>query len=655
MISAEKRGRFLRWFLDAGGPDPGGFYEDEREAAAHHHVQPWWRVMCLTGVDYFSTLGYQPGIAALAAGALSPIATLVLVLITVFGALPMYRRVAAESPHGDGSLSMLERLLSYWPSKLLVLTLIGFVATGFIITITLSAADASAHLLENPFLKPTLGGHQLAVTLVLLVLLAAVFLKGFGEAIGIAVVLVVAYLGLSGVVIARGFAEVAQNPGLVDDWTSAISTQHPSPWGVIGASLLVFPALALGLSGFETGVVVMPLVKGDPGDTAARPLGRIRNARKLLATAALIMSVMLIGSSLVTTLLIPAEEFEAASGDRPAGEANGRALAYLAHLLLGEGFGTAYDVATIGILWFAGASALAGLLNIVPRYLPRYGMAPDWARSTRPLVVLLGVVAAVVTILFDANVDAQAGAYATGVLALMTSAAVAVALTEWRRRHAGPAVFFALVSAVFIYTITVTILERPEGLFIAALFIAMILVVSVTSRVRRSTELRVQRVHLDDDAATMLAAAEVGPQPVRFIANKLHAGDDEEYNEKSYEVRLDNHLTQGEDVIFLEVEISDASDFSSPVPVVGMVVGPHRVLRATGTSVPNVLAAVLLHVRNQMPEPPHVYFEWSERAPGANALRFLLAGEGDVPPLTHEILRRSEPDPARRPQVHVGG
>ena len=637
------------WFLDTQEPEPEGFYESEHDVAVRHHTQPWWRVMCLTGVDYFSTLGYQPGIAALAAGALAPIATLVLVLITLFGALPMYRKVAEESPHGDGSLSMLERLLSYWPSKLLVLALLGFVATGFIITITLSAADATAHLIENPFLHDALEGQQVVITLLFLLLLGAVFLKGFKEAIGIAVVLVVVFIGMSAVVTVEGLVEAIRHPEVFSGWADAISTEHATPLAVIGAALIVFPALALGLSGFETGVVVMPLVKGYPTDTSERPLGRIRNAKKLLTGAALIMSVMLLGSTLVTTLLIPAAEFE------EGGEANGRALAYLAHERLGEGFGTAYDVATIGILWFAGASAMAGLLNIVPRYLPRYGMAPDWARLTRPLTVVFTAVAAVVTILFRADVNDQAGAYATGVLALMASAAVAVTLTEWRRGRRTSGTFFAMVSAIFLYTIAVTIIDRPEGLLIALIFIAMILVISLYSRISRSTELRVDRVVVNAGAQAILDASIADPRPIRFIANKLHAGDATEYDEKMAEVQLDNHLGDHEDRLFLEVQVTDASEFETLVEVDSIEVGKHRILRATGSSVPNAIAAFLLHVRDLDTQVPHVYFEWSERAPGENVLRFLLAGEGDIPPLTHEILRKAEPDETRRPQVHVGG
>ena len=278
---------------------------------------------------------------------------------------------------------MLEHLLAWWKGKLFVLTLLGFAATDFIITITLSAADATAHLVENPYTHGFMAGHAVAATLVLVALLGGVFLKGFKEAIGIAVALVGVYLVLNAVVIAIGIEHLVAHPHHFVDWKRDLFAAHGNPLAMIGVSLLLFPKLALGLSGFETGVAMMPLVKGDPGDVPTAPKGKIRQTHRLLLSAALIMSVFLISSSLGDDAA-----HRAPKDFQPGGPANGRALAFLAHQFLGDGFGTVYDLSTVAILWFAGASAMAGLLNLVPRYLPRYGMAPEWARASRPLTLI---------------------------------------------------------------------------------------------------------------------------------------------------------------------------------------------------------------------------------------------------------------------------
>ncbi len=560
--------------------------------------------MCLTGVDYFSTLGYQPGIAFLAAGALSPIATLVLVLLTLFGALPIYRRVAERSPHGHGSISMLEVLLPRWRGKVFVLCLLGFAATDYVITITLSAADATAHIIGNPFVPASIN-HPIAVTLLLLVMLSAVFLKGFREAIGFAVFIVVIYLALNVFVIGWGLLEVAQHPEYFPRWRDGLMLAHGNPVMMLAASLLVFPKLALGLSGFETGVAVMPLVEGDPGDDPARPAGRIRNTKKLLRTAALIMTVLLIGSSIITTLLIPAHEFE------NGGQAWGRALAFLAHEHFGEEFGTVYDLSTIAILWFAGASAMAGLLNLVPRYLPRYGMAPEWARASRPLVVLFMVITFIITIVFDANVEAQGGAYATGVLVVMTSAAVAVTLSF--RAHRRLWLMYGAITVVFLYTTIANIVERPDGVKIASWFIATIIVTSLISRVLRSTELRVKSIEPDGTARQFLR--EAGRGPIRIIANRPDSGRPEEYEHKLREASDSHHLTPDEQVLFLEVRPGDVSEFSAILEVEGVEVGRHRVLRCVSSAIPNAIAALLLYIRDETGQIPHAYFGWTEGIP----------------------------------------
>jgi hypothetical protein len=499
-----------------------------------------------------------------------------------------------------------------------------------------------------------LAHHPILVTLILLAALAALFLKGFKEAIGLAVILVAIYLLLNAIVVGVGIYEVVTHAEKILAWRDALFAMpevRGNPLLMVGVALVVFPKLALGLSGFETGVAVMPLVKGNPDENAKTLEGRVRNTRKLLLTAALIMSVMLIASSVVTTLLIPAHEFADPAATTPKGEANGRALAYLAHHYMGNAFGTIYDASTILILWFAGASAMAGLLNIVPRYLPRYGMAPDWTRATRPLVLVFTAVAFAVTIIFKADVNAQGGAYATGVLVLMSSAAVAVTLSAWRE---GPIRYaFLVIALVFAYTTVVNIYERPEGIKIASMFIGGIIVISFISRALRSTELRVERMELNYLARAFIEEAKNGT--IRIVANRPDAGDIDEYRLKEKQERWNNHIPADDPVLFFEVRPGNVSDFSGVLKVRGVQVGNYKILRAKSPSVPNAIAAFMLHVRNETGQIPHVYFGWTEGNPLIYVLKFIFFGEGDTAPVTHEILRQAEPDPSRRPAVHVGG
>jgi hypothetical protein len=592
--------------------------------------------MCLTGVDYFSTLGYQSGIAFLAAGILSPAATLVLILVTLFAALPVYNRVAAASPYGQGSIAMLEKLFPGWTGKVFVLVLLGFATTDFIITMTLSAADAAAHFVHNPYTPHSLQS-QMGVTLVLLAILGAIFLKGFKEAINIAVVLVGVYLALNLVVSVVGMVHVLQHPRVLLDWKRALFTQHSSLLSIIGLSCLLFPRLALGLSGFETGVAVMPLIECDDNLDL-----RIRNTRRLLATAALIMSFFLMATSFITTLLIPAAAFS------EGGPANGRAVAYLAHQYLGGVFGSLYDTSTILILAFAGASAMAGLLNLIPRYLPGFGMAPEWARASRPLVLVFVSVAFIVTWLFHADVDAQGGAYATGVLVLITSASCAVTIAA---RTVLTRAALGFVSLIFIYTTLVNIYERPEGLKISCMFIFTMIFMSLVSRAVRSTELRITGVELDPQAQALVA--ETAHQTIHLIAWKPRDSSSNDREQAKAELRQMYGLPPDSPICFIEVERGDTSDFTGYLHVKGFREGSDRILHVRSAAIANSIAALLIYLQQATGRIPHVYFHWTDVNPVINVIRFIFLGEGDTAPLTHEVLRRAIKDPAQRPVVHV--
>lgn len=631
-----------RWLLKDTVQPPG-----PEAPSSTTETHSWWKVMCLTGVDYFSTLSYLPGIAALAAGALSPLATLLIVLLTLLGMLPMYRRVAEESPNGQGSVAMLEKLLPFWRGKFFVLALLGFVATSWIITITLSSADATVHLLENPAVPDGWRGAAVPITIVLLLILGGVFLLGFREAVIVAIPVVVVFLLVNAIVIGVAMQQLIAQPRFGDLWVASLEISNG--WSDVALpALLAFPLLVLGLSGFETGVSMMPLVAAEGATADHRRRARIRNTRKLLTAAALIMSAYLLTSSIVTTLLIPSAAFD------EGGEANGRALAYLAHDLLGEGFGTLYDVSSIVILWFAGASAMAGLINIVPRYLPAYGMAPEWSRAVRPVVIIYTLISIALTIGFRADVDAQAGAYATGILAMMVSGAFAVTVSATRKRQKWPAIGFGVLTAIMTFALVDNIIEKPDGIVISAFFIGGIIVVSLVSRVRRTTELRAKAVQFDARARAYVDESIAADQRLTIIAKRRRGETGEEYVEKRSSQRHLNELPQAADVLFLVIEVVDPSEFGDDLVVRGVQVDGHRILRAQSPAVPNAIAAILLALRDGTGVNPSISFDWSEGNPLRHLLEYVVLGRGDTAPVVREILREIEPDPERRPRVLVG-
>ena len=288
----------------------------------------------------------------------------------------------------------------------------------------------------------------------------------------------------------------------------------------------------------------------------------------------------------------------------------------------------------------------------MPRYLPQYGMAPEWARANRPLVIIITGINIVVTLVFRADVEAQGGAYATGVLVLMSSAALAVAISAWRR-VARWVPFFA-IAAVFFYTTVTNMIERPEGHQDRAAvhprhrhLVAGLEDAALDRAARRtaSCSTRTPTQFIEDADAS---------ESIRIIANRPDDGSVREYEDKVREARNSHHLTLDESVLFLEVRPGDASQFTEVLKVEGVQVGPYRVLRCQSPAIPNAIAALLLHIRDTTGHLPHVYFGWTEGNPITYVLKFLAFGEGDTAPVTREVLRKSEPDPLRRPRVHVG-
>ncbi len=660
----------------------------------------WLWVLGLIGLDYFSTLGYQPSIAYQAAGLLAPLATVVVVLATLFGALPVYAHVVGRSPNGQGSMGVFEQLFPGWRGKTLILILLGFAATDFIFTRTFSAADAAVHLLGNP--NPTwqrvldylfVAGNSVRpwshhpfwvkvmsywdrqmVATVLLLILGFIFWfwfrRGFNRRVmQIAGVVVAVYLVLTGIIIGSGLYYLADHPEILTTWYANVLQGHwniaAAPlaghgWvAVVVACLVLFPKMALGLSGFEMGMVVMPLVKGRAGDDPVNPRGRVRNTRKMLFTAALVMSVYLLGSTLVIATLVPAEAFG------PNGTAVNRALAYLAHggrladgvradqlnAWFAQPFGTLYDLSTILILSLAGLSVGIGLRDLVPPYLQRLGMELPWAQAIGAMLYMFTLVKLAVTVIFRADVGAQRGAYETSVLVLMAAAAVAASLHHRRHGSLRASWPYTFIAGVFLVTAAAVIVTKPGGVGFAAGSILAILVVSMISRVLRSTELRFQGFQFVDDESRFLW------QSLEFLEFPVlvpHHPGGRSLQAKEEAIRKRHRLTPDVPIVFLEAHLGDPSEFfQQPLIEVKQEDGRFNIRITRCTSISHAIAAAALEL-SRVGVPPEIHFGWSDERPFVANLNFVLFGQGNIPWMVRELIRKAEPRPERQPRVIIG-
>lgn len=660
----------------------------------------WLWVLCLLGLDYFSTLAYQPSITFAVAGRLGPLATAVVVLVTLLGALPVYWYLAGRAPAGGSAIGMLADVVRGWRGKTLILVLLGFAATDFTMLKTLSLADAAIHVRGNQdaawtsalndvvaWLRQLVLDHlsdrtgeflteQLIATL-LLGLLGFVFWyilrKGFSRnVLRLAVPLVAVYLALNGLIMVQGIMCLVDHPELVAGWLEQLRDgdwviHHPfwvrDGWGSVALLALLFlPNLALGLSGFEMSMILMPQVRGRDGEEP--PVTRIRNTRKVLVVAALVMSTYLLSASVVTTLLIPPNEFD------PDGMATNRALAYLAHggrlvdgaptalPWCGPWFGSIYDIATVLILTLAGTSVMTALAVLLPKFLLRFGMELRWVHRWGVLLMVFAGVNLTVTLYFRASVEAQRNAYACGVLVLITCAALAAWL-EQRRRRAAVGGFAARVGEWYfgiicfgLAAVTVAVAVRAgSGLLIAALFILAILAMSVMSRAMRADELRTLGFEFKDDQARLLWDS---LRMADFPALVPHRPGRDARAIKEAQIRAEHQLDPDVDIVFLEVHTDDPSDFYQR-PLVEIVREDKRfVVRLTRcVSVAHAIAAAALEM-SRVSRPPALHFGWPEMDLLTSSWSYFAFGEGNIPWKVHELIKLAEPDAAKRPRVVVG-
>ncbi|HQR06192.1 MAG TPA: amino acid transporter [Gemmatales bacterium] len=647
--------------------------------ASRTKTSPWGLVLCLVGIDYFSTLAYLPSLANEVAGPLAPLAAAAVVAVTFLLALPAYLYVVGRSSDGRGATGLMQKSISGWRGKFLILVMMGFVAADFIITRSLSTSDASVHLLANPHfqslvddrsptveaLQPWIGSwwvetlrpywnRQVGVTLLLSTIGMVfwfVFASGFTRRVlWFAAIVVAVYLAATGYLVGRVAWEVYQHQEIWHAWWlqanqhSSIQTER-----LVVLMLLMFPQLALGISGFELCMTSPPLIDGGAGDEAAQQRRRIRRSRWMMAALTLIMAVFLIASTWATTLVIPDVKFTSEHA------AQHRALAFIAHgELFPSWFGTFYDLITAVILCLAGVSVTVGLRDLVPGYLHRLGMEMTWARKYGVFLLMCNAIILLATLVFKASVGAQMGAYATSVLVLLAGANLAAA-ADLRKRFiqfwmilASPFVvgllFFVAMAGIMIW-------RQPGGLILSSAFLALVFLTSFWSRWRRSLELRFTGFKYADAATEERWKTMID---VEYQILVPHRPGHMSVWKKDEVIRERFRIAAEVPIIFIEVELGDTSEFEhAPLMRIDKEHDMEVIRVSKCSSISHVIAAISLEF-SKFGRPPEVIFGWSNESPLAANLNFLFMGHGNIPWMVQELIRKAEASEPKRPRVIIG-
>ena len=647
------------------------------------HVQSaWWTVLAIVGLDYLSTLGYQPSLAYQAGGRLAPLATIGVVLVTLCAALPVYLYVAGRSPHGGGAAAFLERLVSGWRGKFLILIMLGFTATDFIFTRTVSVAAAAEHLIHNPephwqsalerlattvreygaSLDNAFGGwlakygdQQLAVTLVLLLIsgiLSVLFIRGFSRSVlRLAIAVVGVYLLLNLIVIASGIHHLVENPEVVRDWWNQIMAGH---WGakelgpqsvasISWACLGLFPKLALGLSGFELTMIVMPLIRGRNDDDPRCPR---RPHSGYAQTARMCRSYWFCSTAFVIVRDYAADSAAGLrSGRHRAASAH---LAYLAHggplttgeiplnPLFGPVFGTLYDLSAVAILCLAGASVSLGLRDFVPPYLHRLGMELNWSHAIGCTRISL----------HGDQIDRD------DCLSRRSRC------SAQRIRHRGAGIDDGRGLCMFPRSAsrTQTIVANLRDHRIRVCGRLHCGHCRTAERSQNRSMFCFRRLDYLDDLARIsatelrFAGFEFVNDGSRFLWDSLRTMDfpvlvprrpgDRGLAEKEREIRQHHRLGPDVPIVFVEAGLGDPSGFeNSPLLEVNEEDGRFVIRIERCTSIAHVLAIVALELSRES-RPPELHFGWSDESPLTANLHFVLFGHGNVPWMVQYLINR---------------